>query len=167
MPGGRALALRLASLAVAVVVALALAACGRAEPADDNYGYGWSYDEIAASGLRLRYDAAVPSGDRAPLAIFEQALAETETCAGLAAAGPLVVVMPRGSLDGGGVTPPPGAHVGGLYYFDTDLVVVSDSLYALRHEFVHYLLDQAGFHVARNRAHDHPAFDACGGPTLR
>lgn len=167
MPGGRALALRLAPLAAASLLGLALAACGRAEPSDDNYGYGWSYDEVAASGLRLRYDDAVPPGDRASLATFEQAFVETEVCAGLSAAGPLVVVVPWGTLDGAGVTPPPGAHVGGLYYFDTDLVVVSDSLHALRHEFVHYLLDQAGLPVDRNRVHDHPAFTTCVGPTRR
>src|SRR5690606_31115849 len=118
--------------------------CGRADPSDDNYGYGWSYDEVAASGLRLRYDHAVAPGDGVPLATFEDAFGETEACVGVSAAGPLVVVVPRETLDAAGVTPPPGAHVGGLYYFDTDLVVVSDSLYALRHELVHYLLDRAG-----------------------
>lgn len=151
-------------LALAMLLVVPLAACGRAERSD-NHGYGWSYDDAAPSGLRLRYDALVEPPLRAPLAVFDEAYADTQACTRVAAAGPLVVVVPRGTLDASGVTPPPGSHVGGLYYFDTDLVVVSDSLHALRHELVHYLLDQAGFPVDRNRGHDHPAFDDCAGPT--
>ncbi len=143
-----------------------VAGCGRAEPETaDNHGYGWEYDLSGASGLRLRYDPAVPASEQADLEVFERALAEVSACVGLAAPGPLVVVVPRGSLDErSGAPPPPGLHVGGLYYFDTDLVVVTASLAALRHELVHYLLDQHGYPVDRNREHAHDAFTACVGP---
>jgi hypothetical protein len=164
MVGGR----RPARLALGALAALALAlgGCARGGSDNDNHGYGWSYDATGASGLRVRYEESVPEAERADLAVFETAYAEVEACLGSAARGPLVVVVRRGTLDGqSGVNPPPGAHVGGLYYFDTDLVLVTDSLYALRHEFVHYLLDQSGLPVGRNRAHQHDAFADCTGPT--
>jgi hypothetical protein len=149
-----------------LVLAAGLGGCGAADrPAADNHGYGWEYDQTGASGLRLRYEEAVASDDRAALQVFEAAFGRVEACLGIAAGGPLVVVVPRGALDGrSGVTPAPGYHVGGLYYFDTDLVVVTESLYALRHELVHYLLDQAGFPVQLNRAHEHAGFANCTGP---
>jgi hypothetical protein len=166
MPGGRIPLHR--ALALIVAPLLVLGGCSRPDPAADNHGYGWSYDVASPSGLRLRYAGSVPAEARADLTVFEAAYADVETCLGRAAPGPLVVVVPRGSLDGqSGVTPTPGAHVGGLYYFDTDLVLVTETLYALRHEFVHYLLDQSGFPVDPNRAHRHQAFTDCAGPTYR
>ena len=152
------------ALAVLTIsTALALSGCGAAERSADNHGYGWGYDEVGASGLRLRYDPAVTEASRYPLAVFEGAFATVVACLERDAPGPLVVVVPFGSLDGNpGFAPPPGAHVGGLYYFDTDLVVVTESLYALPHELVHYLLDQARFPVDRNRSHQDPGFDRCG-----
>jgi hypothetical protein len=155
------------ALGLLATAGLALAGCGRADEAGaGNHGYGWSYEAASGSGLRLRYDDAVAAADRAGLAVFEAAYADVQACVGRTARGPLVVVVPRGALDDrSGAARPAGTHVGGLYYFDTDLVLVTDSLYALRHEFVHFLLDQSGFPLDLNRAHDAPAFTDCTGPT--
>lgn len=154
-------------LLAAVCLWSGLAGCGGAgsDPSDDNHGYGWEHDVAGASGLRLRYDPEVPARERAGLEVFERTFAEVSACTGLAAPGPLVVVVPRGTLDArAGSPPPPGLHVGGLYYFDTDLVLVTASLGALRHELIHYLLDRYGYPEDRNRAHAHGAFTTCVGP---
>jgi hypothetical protein len=150
-----------------LLLAILATGCAKGPQASaDNHGYGWEYEAAGASGVRFRYQPQVAADERAGLDTFEAAYAAVEACLGRAAHGPLVVVVPRGTLDGAaGVQPPPGQHVGGLYFFDTDLVVVTASLYALRHEMVHYLLDQSGFPMDRNRNHQHAGFTDCVGPT--
>lgn len=142
------------------VLALVTAACG-SPVGQDNHGYGYTYDAIGASGLRVRYDGhPVPT-----LAQIEALYRETETCTGINATGPLVIFV-RATF---------GAHaMYGQTFLDTGTILISSlldpdphlSFWTYKHEFVHHLLHHAGLDPARNAAHDSPLFTTCtGAPT--
>ena len=152
---------------------LCLAACGVPVEAP-NRGVGFDYDFAAPDGLRFRNLPGVLELDEA--AFLEQidgAYQGTEDCAGIHAPGPLVIVqqMPDFPTIGNGMT-----------FLDTGTVLVSPlaiedlanfggdpstgripGTSTLRHEFVHYLLNAAGFPQDLNAAHASPLFLACSG----
>ena len=107
------------------------------------HGYGCEFDVQGAAGMRLRYAPAVePSDPRANVAFLEQLYQMVESCAGIQAPAPLVVIEKEGTL----VSPLDGLQHHGLYYFDPDLVLIDDSAWSywsLKHETVHYLLHHA------------------------
>lgn len=138
-----------------------LAGCG-SDTGQDNHGYGYAYDAIGASGLRVRYD-----GHPAPtLAQIESLYRETETCAGISATGPLVIFV----HDSFGAN-----DVYGQMFLDTGTILISSlldsdphlSFWTYKHEFVHHLLHHAGFDPARNAAHDSPLFSDCTQPPAK
>lgn len=139
------------------VFLLLLAACGSSgEGGHNNHGYGYSYDAITESGLRVRYPPAPTTytPDYFPPSFFETVYREVMECAGLNYPGPLVVM----------VAPPlyfEGDSVSGITYHDTGTIVITRTS-IMRHEFVHYLLLMNGFPNDRNKNHDSPLFDACG-----
>jgi len=136
---------------------LLLAACG--QPVDgDNHGWGWQHDAQAADGLRVRYaDDSTPRVDDID-AVYQ------------AVAACMSVPLPHGPL----LIFAPGilatTDVAGIGFLDTGTFVIDSSCidlaapggqFTLRHELVHYLLDQIGFPRDRNQAHDSPYFSAC------
>ena len=138
-----------------------LAACG-SNSGQDNHGYGYQYDAIGTTGLRVRFD-----GQPAPtLAEIEQLYIETETCTGIQATGPLVILQP------GTFETADGAVVYGRTFLDTGTVLISSLIdpdpkagyYYYKHEFIHYLLHQSGFPFEQNAAHQSPLFNLCTTP---
>ena len=158
---------------IAGLAGLLLACAIQADPAADNHGYGWDYDAVGETGLRLRYDDGAGEALRPPrtppdtIAWFERVYAETAACVDVSAPAPFVILVPPGMVDPG----QDGQSLGGRYYYNPPLIVVAPvptivGGYALpdatfRHEAVHYLLDQAGVPFATNDAHDSPLFDIC------
>lgn len=121
----------------------------------DNYGYGYYYDEIGASGMRVRYNGyPTPT-----LAQIEALYNETMECVGVASNGPLVIFVHDTFANG----------VYGRTILSTGTILISSlldpdlslSFWMYKHEFVHYLLHQSGFDPARNAAHDSPLFGTC------
>jgi hypothetical protein len=136
----------------------ALTACG-SPVGQDNHGYGYQYDVAGASGLRVRYD-----GYPAPtLAQIEALYTETEACTGIQATGPLVIFVHDTFGD---------AEVYGQAFLDTGTILISSlldpdpqlSFWTYKHEFIHYLLHQAGFPIDQNAAHQSPLFADCTQP---
>lgn len=142
---------------------LALAGCGSAPPPDNNnHGYGYQYDQIGATGLRVRWDgAALPS-----LSDIESLYGETMACTGVRAPGPLVIFTHP--------VPPGDTETHGATFLDTGTVFIStlleprvrSSFWTYKHEFVHYLLSQSGFDAAANANHESPLFVDCLAPRL-
>ena len=125
---------------------------------DNNHGYGYQYDQIGATGLRVRWSGAqLPS-----LTDIEKFYQETMTCTGISATGPLVIITD--SLPAGGSL--------GLTFLDTGTILIPSlldpdpraSFWTYKHEFIHYLLHQAGFDPAANAAHLSPLFIECTQP---
>lgn len=135
---------------LSILFILALAGCG-SEEGRDNYGYGWYYDQIGETGLRVRYD-----GRPAPtLAQIESLYAETKACMGVTATGPLVIFVE--SID----------QANGFTYFYTGTILIKANNWAmtstLKHEFVHHLLHQSGFSPEANSNHQSNLFFDCSG----
>ena len=128
---------------------------------DNNHGYGYHYDQIGATGLRVRY-----AGTQLPsLADIEKLYQETMACTGISATGPLLIFTDPVPTSG-------DSEVYGSVYLDTGTVFISTwlhtdtrlSSWTYKHEFVHYLLHQAGFDPAANAAHQSPLFADCTQP---
>ena len=157
----------------ACILALFLGACG-ADVGAANHGLGFGYDFAAPDGLRFRNLPGVLELDEAAfLAQIDAAYQGTEDCAGIHVPGPLVVVQPMQDFPVVG---------NGLTYLDTGTVVVSPlaiedlanfggdpatgrlpGTSVLHHEFIHYLLRQAGFPDGQNAAHASALFLDCSG----
>lgn len=153
---------------LALFLLLFVAGCGApSEQVDnDNHGYGWQYDEIASSGLRVRY-----ANDNPPrLATFENLYYTVATCMGIEVlpTGPLIIIK-DGLISSAGHD--------AMTFLDTGTILLDSQIttldwspaapvpappYAIKHEIVHYLLEQIGFPRDRNAAHDSPYFDSCG-----
>lgn len=150
------------------IVALFVVACGshntQQESAIDNtnLGYGYSFDAITPSGLRLRYMPGTPQ--ILPLgtadyraAMMDSDFADAEDCVQLQGPPPLIIVVIGGTL----------APYNGEEISNTDTVIMEDTgtiqgfEWLLRHEFIHALLAANGFPPDRNAAHDSPLFTTC------
>ena len=141
-----------------------LVGCGEM---DTNHGYGYSYDEQGATGLRVRYlDETSPR-----LAFVEQMYRETMECTGVDAPGPLVIYVPRGTIKDAD-----GMNVNGRTYLDTGTILIdNDSCiiadvckvlawqgHVMKHEDVHWLLHWSGKLTEKQQyAHAAPEFDTC------
>lgn len=149
-------------------IALLLALSGCAEHAvDDNHGYGFSFDQSAPDGLRVRY-----ANDQPPrVATLDEIYSDVATCMGIAnlPSGPLVI------LKDGLVA---SADHDAMIFLDTGTIILDSQItafgdwsltaplpaprYVIKHEMVHYLLKQTGFPDDLNNAHASPYFDSCG-----
>src|SRR4029077_15351306 len=96
-----------------ITIHIALFLTGCCEP-DNNRGYGFGYDEIGSTGLRVRYDTGLaPTLDQ-----LEAYYREVAACVGNEApSGPLVVSAPQ----------PPDINGerkrGGIYYSSGTIVI--------------------------------------------
>jgi hypothetical protein len=127
---------------LAAAILLALAGCGDvgdgsySAAENDNHGYGWNFDVVGATGLRLRYTPVFAAGDQvADPAFYEKGFAEVQRCTGLSAPAPSVIIVARGTLEFD------DGHFGGLYYNKPSLIALDESIVLYRHEMIHYLLD--------------------------
>ena len=150
-----------------ILVLVLLAGCGQQEEqADDgaatNYGYGYNFDAITPSGLRLRYYTAsttMPFGDATYRATaMEQSFSQVKACTGLDGNPPLVIIVPAGTFD-------PSDE---FTYFATNTILIEDGNHSwiyfewlLQHGMVHALLASNGFHNDANAAHESPLFELC------
>jgi hypothetical protein len=139
---------------------IALTGCG-SETGNNNHGYGYHYDQIGATGLRVRYASAqLPA-----LADIERLYQETEACTGITATGPLLIFTDPVPGDSGTAY--------GSAFLDTGTVFISTwlntdasaSFWTYKHEFVHYLLHQSGFDITANADHQSPLFADCTQPS--
>lgn len=115
-----------------------------------NYGYGYGYNYIDHNtGLRVSFLQPEPAAHYTLPEIIN-AYISVQTCANLYAPGPLVIVADR--LQDG--------RSGGNHYWKTGTIVIADK-FSLRHEMIHYLLQQTGFPRDRNNQHDSILFTIC------
>lgn len=148
-----------------VALLLALAGCA-AQVNDDNHGYGYSFDEGAPDGLRVRY-----ANDNPPrIALIDNIYTDVASCMNIAVlpAGPLVILKD-------GLISEIGLDAG--TFLDTGTILLDSQIttldwgasaqipaprYVIKHEMVHYLLEQTGFQRDLNSTHQSPFFDSCG-----
>ena len=112
----------------------------------------------AGNGLTLRNEPDVV--EPVPLAVLADIYDQTQACTGISAPGPFVIVVAE-LVDEYGQ---PGGQSAGLTFYNPPLVlIVQGAMWTAiaQHEFVHHLLDQAGFPRERNHAHDSPLFTDC------
>lgn len=153
-----------------------LVGCGQQEVYEqhnDNYGYGYHYDVVGASGLRLRYDPGLPDILKAELKtpaealpLFEQAWKEAGDCTGISSPAPLSIVVPLQTL----------FPKKGRAYYDSNTTLAEefngiDGVSGIvwfswnqKHEYVHLKLAASGFPDELNSSHDSPLFDLCAPP---
>lgn len=151
-----------------------LASCGQ-DPAANNHGYGWAYNAIGTTGLRVQYRlTSAPNDFPSPnesVIWFESHYAHVSACMGMVADPPMVVLTEPGTiLDAN------GTKLGGMYNYDPPLIVVQpawrfdglppDPEWLLpsmnfRHEVCHHLLDQSGFPRELNNSHRSACFTTC------
>lgn len=141
------------------LVAVCLAGCGaddeHASLKSNNHGFGWHFEAQAANGVSLRNQPDVV--EPVTIAVLADIYDQTQACTGLNAPGPFVIVV-AGPVDG------PGGDYTGRTYYQPPLILISEGpswIDIARHEFVHYLLDQAGFPRELNSAHQSPLFIDC------
>lgn len=128
----------------ALLVLLFLAGCGSGGEDNNNHGYGFQYDSASPQGLKLR-------GGLDP-AYLETLYAETETCTGLSAPPPFVIIVAPDSLGGG--------KFNGTYMDAPPLILLDPTHeFAAKHEFIHYLMDMVQHVVDQN--HTSPLFAKC------
>jgi hypothetical protein len=141
-----------------VVVCLAAAGCGADgdnASLKDNHGFGWHFEAQGANGVILRNAPGVVAP--VTVAVLADIYDQTQACTGLNAPGPFVIVVAE-AVDG------PGGNTIGRTYYQPPLVLITEGwswIDTARHEFVHYLLDQAGFPRELNSAHHSPFFTDC------
>lgn len=150
----------------ALLLIAALAGCGE-QAVDDNHGYGYGYDEMAEDGLRVRY-----ANDQPPrMATLDEIYSGVATCMGIAnlPIGPLVILKD-------GLIASAGRDA--MIFLDTGTILLDSQIttfgdwsltiqfpaprYVIKHEMVHYLLEQSGFPRGLNDSHQSPYFDSCG-----
>lgn len=143
-----------------IICLILLVGCGN--NTDVNHGYGYFYDSIGVSGLRLRH----PDGDPMPsISDVELLYIQTAQCMGLdpfAYSAPLVVItdnMPSNSDN---------AQPYGAIYLDSALILIRTGMHnnpqawaTYKHEFVHHFLHQSGFTREENSRHNSPFFENC------
>lgn len=142
---------------------LLLVGCGQeADPASNNYGYGFHYDVATSDGLRVRY-----SQDNIELSIeqIEDAYRSVAACMGVAANNPPLIIFvpePLSVQNDAGET----ITAYGKYYYTGTVVVTDKYVYGIttqfmRHELVHHLLEVNGETRDDNYRHISPHFKAC------
>ena len=126
--------------ALTVALVLALAGCGVPDDGN-NHGYGYHYDVLGESGLRLRYTPALqPSSPvyeyLSSVEFHEATFQRMQDCMGLTAPAPFTIIVEPGSL--GSLN---GIPLAGYYFTNPSLIVLAaNEVGALRHEDTHYLL---------------------------
>ena len=143
-----------------LAVCLVAAGCGadddeHASLKSNNHGFGWHFEAQAANGVTLRNEPDVVGP--VTVAVLADIYDQTQACTGLNAPGPFVIVV-AGPVDG------PGGDYTGRTYYQPPLILITEGpswIDTARHEFVHYLLHQAGFPRELNSAHDSPLFIDC------
>jgi hypothetical protein len=142
-----------------IVVCVVAAGCAVEEKSNnDNHGFGWEAEAQATNGLTLRNEADVV--EPVPLAVLADIYDQTQACTGISAPGPFVVVVAKPVDESGH----PGGQLPGLTFYDPPLVLITQGATwtgIAQHEFVHHLLNHAGFARERNHAHDSPLFTDC------
>lgn len=138
----------------ALILYMILVGCG--QDSGNNHGYGWHFDEIGESGLRIRYsDSQLLADVLKNVSFFERNFQHVVSCTGITAPGPLIVVVDELYVN--------GTRYGGWVHFDTNLVLIEyTSMLRLNHEFVHYLLNVSGFDANANSRHQSDLFEKCG-----
>jgi hypothetical protein len=146
-----------------VLLSLLMTGCGK--EGNNNHGYGYYYDAIGETGLRLRHaeDQSLPT-----ITDIESLYFQVANCMGLdvaAYAAPLVVMAENP------IKYPEGTSSYGVTYLDTGLILirkdifnVNESWWLYKHEFVHYLLQQTGFPSDNNLNHLSSFFRDCVQP---
>lgn len=144
---------------VLAVFGLAIAGCGTDTESDsNNHGFGWEFEAQAANGLTLRNEPDVV--EPVTFAVLADIYGQTQACTGISAPGPFVIVVAEPVDEFG----QPGGQSLGLTFYDPPLVLITQGATwtgIAQHEFVHHLLNQAGFPRDRNHAHDSPLFTDC------
>jgi hypothetical protein len=144
------------------ILLAAFAGCGVPSEDSNNHGYGWSFDEIATDGLRVRYANESPPR----LALVDDTYIAVATCMTieLLPPGPLVIFWDDLIASAG--------H-DAMTFLDTGTIVLDSQittidwngiagLYPVKHEMVHFLLERTGFPRDQNANHMSPYFDSCG-----
>ena len=118
---------------------LLLASCGSGSAPDnnDNHGYGEGFDVAGPTGMRLRYTPVLTRTDTfADPALFEDLYSQVETCTGISAPPPFIIVVPHDALNSY------DPSFIGVYLSHPSLILLYGDAYTVpRHEFIHYLLD--------------------------
>jgi hypothetical protein len=147
-------------------IALCLASCGEAKLGCD--GYGCHYDLSTPDGVRFRNDPPTIIFDQAGMEHFiAEPYREVEVCAQIVTGGPLVIALPALNVGIEGETFNDGVIVitdgGAISSWDSNPATGAPPYSALRHEYVHHLLNAVGFPIGDNRCHRSPLFLACSG----
>jgi hypothetical protein len=157
--GARRRRAALSRLCVFFAVWVVTAGCGVEEQSNsDNHGFGWEYQAQAANDLKLRNEPDVV--EPIPLDVLADIYDQTQACTGISAQGPFVIVVSQPVDDQGR----PGGQSPGLTFYEPPLILIMQGatwVGIAQHEFVHYLLEQNGFPLERNDAHDSPFFSDC------
>lgn len=118
---------------------------------------------IPEDGLRFRPSSADVLSPQEFTTLYNRAYLETEACVGVLAVGPLVVAVPNDSLG----KDSKGLPIRAFTYFEANLTRIELDWQRyepiIRHEFVHHLLDAAGFDRQDNACHRSPLFLICTG----
>src|SRR2546423_7435734 len=133
-----------------------LSGCGA--PDDNNHGFGYAYDFIAEDSTRLRNTPALSFTKDEFNSLIADQYKQIEVCTKLSASGPLVILVEPEIIN----------FTGGRTYFGNEPLILLSTAYAhdvraVRHEYVHYLLDQSGMPEDQNAAHASPFFAQCAG----
>lgn len=130
---------------ISALFLLILAGCGSggggdAPPPDNNHGYGFAYDVQGAAGLKLRYTPVLTA--TAPMAdpsLLENIYSQVETCMGVQAPAPFVIIVSDGALGNRS----DGVPLTGLEIPNPSLILLYGNMNpsAARHEDIHYLLE--------------------------
>lgn len=143
-----------------ILLVLLLVGCGQQQD-ETNHGYGWGYDQQSASGLRVRYVGQMLP----PIELLDAAYLETAQCMQLEPPHGPLLIFANDVLD--------RFNAEGTFFLDTGTAVIDSFLndnaqtlnpyllWAFRHEMVHHILNETGFPIQRNRAHDSPFFESC------
>ena len=130
------------------------------ETIDDNHGYGLSFDESSADGLRVRYANSNPPR----VFLVDATYRDVASCMGVQAlpTGPLVIF--QDGLIARYADPTLGKIGDGLTWLDTGTIVLDSTMtvidwsgtafikwHPMRHEMVHFLLHETGFPGAPSR----------------
>lgn len=141
---------------------LVLTACG-GDAQDKSGGFGDSFDERAASGLRVRY-----ANDSPPrLTTIDGYYRAVAACMGISPlpTGPLVIiaadVLKNSGVDNKIFFPETIVIDAQVTTIDPNGLGAGAMEFPFKHEMIHFLLNVTGFPVDRNTNHDSPFFDSC------
>lgn len=154
-----------------LVLSFALAACGGGSmESTDNHGFGWEFDAMGASGLKLRFKPHLPDNGNifTDPAHYERLFTEVDACAGMSA--PMTPYLILVDALGTGILGPTnnGVSVNGRFFSDPPLIVMdfraAFSPQVVKEERLHHVLMHNGVIIPNGDwEHDHgsPLFDRC------